>query len=537
MEKLEKFAAMGLSENILKALEAKGFEEPSPIQEQTIPLLLNGDSDLIGQAQTGTGKTAAFGIPIIEQLNEKSNHVGALILTPTRELALQVADEINSLKGDKKLKVLPVYGGQGIELQIKNLRKGGIHIIVGTPGRIIDHLERGTLKLDNLQFMILDEADEMLNMGFIEDVEKILSQTPENRRVLLFSATMPQEIMRIAAKYMKDYKVIKVQKKAVTTDLTEQIYFEVSERDKFEALCRILDMEVDFYGIIFCRTKHDVDTTTTRLIDRGYDAEAIHGDITQVQREKVLARFKNKKLTILVATDVAARGIDVNNLTHVINYSLPQDPEAYVHRIGRTGRAGKEGTAITFVTPDEYRKLQFIKRIAKTDIKKQQVPEIGEVIEAKRERIRKKIAKIMEKGISDACKDFAHELLLNCENEDKSPEDLIAAILEFALEDELEEKNYAQIKQPKTKKDKKTRLFIGLGKKDKISPKKLLEIIHSETKIPSKAINEISIFDKFSFMTVSENDANTIIDAFRHKKRKKQIQIERAKELGKQFKY
>ena len=339
--------------------------------------------------------------------------------------------------------------------------------------------------------------------------------------------------MRIAKKYMKDHKVIKIQKKAVTTDLTEQIYFEVSERDKFEALCRILDMEVDFYGIIFCRTKHDVDTTTTRLIDRGYDAEAIHGDITQGQREKVLSRFKNKKLTILVATDVAARGIDVNNLTHVINYSLPQDPEAYVHRIGRTGRAGKEGTAITFVTPDEYRKLMFIKRVAKTDIKKQQVPEINEVIEAKKERIRKQIIEIMEKGISKGCQDFARDLLLTCEDEGRNLEDLIAAVMQFTLDDELEEKSYAQIRQIKSKKNEKARLFIALGKKDKINPKKLVELICSETRIPAKAINDVAVFDKFSFMTVSADDANTIIDTFRHKKGKNHIHIEKAKELGK----
>ena len=338
--------------------------------------------------------------------------------------------------------------------------------------------------------------------------------------------------MRIAKKYMKDHKVIKIQKKAVTTDLTEQIYFEVSERDKFEALCRILDMEVDFYGIIFCRTKHDVDTTTTRLIDRGYDAEAIHGDITQGQREKVLSRFKNKKLTILVATDVAARGIDVNNLTHVINYSLPQDPEAYVHRIGRTGRAGKEGTAITFVTPDEYRKLMFIKRVAKTDIKKQQVPEINEVIEAKKERIRKQIIEIMEKGISKGCQDFARDLLLTCEDEGRNLEDLIAAVMQFTLDDELEEKSYAQIRQIKSKKNEKARLFIALGKKDKINPKKLVELICSETRIPAKVINDVAVFDKFSFMTVSADDANAIIDAFRHKKGKNHIHIEKAKELG-----
>lgn len=534
MEERKKFVEMGLSENTLKALKQKGFEEPTPIQELTIPLLLNGETDLIGQAQTGTGKTAAFGLPIIERLEENVATIGALILTPTRELALQVAEEINSLKGRKKLRILPVYGGQSIDIQIRNLKKGGVNIVVGTPGRIIDHLNRGTITLSHLKFMILDEADEMLNMGFIEDVETILASTPPERRVLLFSATMPREILHIAKKYMKDHKVIKVQNETITTDLTDQIYFEVAEGDKFEALCRILDIEANFYGIIFCRTKHDVDSVTSRLSDRGYDAEAIHGDITQGQREKVLSKFKSKKLNVLIATDVAARGIDVNDLTHVINYSLPQDPESYVHRIGRTGRAGKEGTAITFVTPEEYRKLLFIKRVAKTDIRKQKLPEINEVIHAKKERIKEQIFEILQSGEENDYFSFADELLNTTDQEKKfGPEELIAAILKYALEDELDERNYSEIKRININKTGKSRLFVALGKLDNITPGKLIDIIKEEVHIDSRRIKEIRIFDKFSFITVPFEDAELILDAFRNKKGKKKPLIERAKETKK----
>jgi len=323
-----------LSENTLKALSKKGFEEPTPIQELVIPRLLSGTQDIVGQAQTGTGKTAAFGLPLIELLDDKSPFVEAIVLTPTRELALQVAEEMNSLKGKKRLNIVPIYGGQSMELQLRRLESGA-HIVVGTPGRVIDHINRKTLRLNKLKFMVLDEADEMLNMGFIEDIEEIIKHTNEDKRMLLFSATMPKEILNIARKYMKDYEVLAVKNKQLTTELTEQIYFEVREDDKFEALCRIRDMEKEFYGLIFCRTKVDVDNVCSRLIDRGYNAEALHGDISQYQRERILKRFKARQINMLVATDVAARGIDISDLTHVINYSLPQDPESYVHRIGR----------------------------------------------------------------------------------------------------------------------------------------------------------------------------------------------------------
>ncbi|PKL13993.1 MAG: RNA helicase, partial [Spirochaetae bacterium HGW-Spirochaetae-6] len=324
MEKLTAFEALGLSAETIKALALKGFEEPTPIQEKTIPLLLAGGRNLIGQAQTGTGKTAAFGLPLIEKIAPDERDVQALILVPTRELAIQVAEEISSFKGKRRLQILPVYGGQSIDQQLRRLKKD-VHIVVGTPGRIIDHIQRGTLKLANIKYMILDEADEMLNMGFIEDVEHILEQTPKEKTMLLFSATMPDEILRMAKKYMGDYETIKIKNQQMTTELTDQIYFEVNEEDKFEALSRIIDIEDEFYGLIFCRTKVDVDNVTSKLLDRGYEAEALHGDVSQHQRERILKKFKSQQLNILVATDVAAWGIDINDLSHVINFALPQD--------------------------------------------------------------------------------------------------------------------------------------------------------------------------------------------------------------------
>ncbi|MDD5016362.1 MAG: DEAD/DEAH box helicase, partial [Atribacterota bacterium] len=345
-----KFEHLGFSQKVLDAIYKKGFEEPSQIQALTIPVMLRNDTNIMAQAQTGTGKTAAFGLPLIEMINPHEKSVQALIITPTRELAIQVSEEISSFKGDSGIQVIPIYGGQSIDQQLRRLKKG-VHIVVGTPGRVIDHIKRKTLNLKDIEYLILDEADEMLNMGFIEDMEEIMKHTNPQKRTFLFSATMPSRIKVLASKYMADYKFITVEKQQLTTNLTEQIYYEVKAADKFEALCRIIDIEEDFYGLVFCRTKNDVDSVAGHLIDRGYDADVIHGDISQAQREKTLDKFKKKKINVLVATDVAARGIDVYNMTHVINYSLPQDPESYVNRIGRTGRAGKQGTAITFITP------------------------------------------------------------------------------------------------------------------------------------------------------------------------------------------
>ncbi len=522
---MEKFKSLGLSDEMIKALEKKGFEEPTAIQEMTIPIFINETTDIIGQAQTGTGKTAAFGIPILELIKETGIGVQALILAPTRELALQVADEINSLKGHKKLKVLPVYGGQSIDGQIRNLKRDA-DIVVGTPGRIIDHLERKSLDISKIKFMVLDEADEMLNMGFIDEVEKIFKATPSEKRVILFSATMASEILNIAKKYMREYKILKMKKESLTTNLTDQIYFEISNGDKFEALCRIIDIEQEFYGIIFCRTKLDVDSIASKLVDRGYPAEGLHGDISQMQREKVLGKFRNKKLSILVATDVAARGIDVNDLTHVINYSLPQDPESYVHRIGRTGRAGKEGTAITFISPDEYRKLTFITRITKSDIRKEELPGINQVIESKKKRIMEEILEIMESEDYVSYSDFAKEILT-----DNNAERIVASVLRYALEDELDEKNYTEIRKYSSSNVNmagKSRLFIAMGRLDDMTPMKIIDKLKEAVDIESKDIREIKILDKFSFFTVPFELAEQILDAFKTKRGKSLV--ERAKE-------
>ena len=366
------FEKLGLSENSLNAVKRKGFVKPTDIQRKVIPRLLGGNKDIIGQSQTGTGKTAAFALPLIDLIDEEMRNVQAIVITPTRELAIQVANEINSLKGRKKIRVLSVYGGQPIGPQIRNLRRG-VHIVVGTPGRVIDHIERGTLSLSEVNYFILDEADRMLDMGFIEDIEHILRHTSEEKRVLMFSATIPREILRLARRYLRNYEVIKIQDKSLAPELVEQGYFEVLPNKKFSLLCRILDDE-EFYGIVFCQTKKETRELTSRLIHRGYNAEALNGDIPQRGRERILERFRRRKTRILVATDVAARGIDVKDLTHVINYSVPQNPEAYVHRIGRTGREGKMGKAITFITPWEFPKLKDIEKVARVKIRKMAHP-------------------------------------------------------------------------------------------------------------------------------------------------------------------
>ena len=510
---VESFEQLGLSKSTLKVLKQKGFEEPTPIQEKTIPAILEGDKDIVGQAQTGTGKTAAFGLPMLEILPEKSKTVQALVLTPTRELAIQVAEEIHSLKGKKKLSIVPIYGGQSIQLQFRSLKKG-IDIVVGTPGRILDHLRRRTLNLNNISFLILDEADEMLNMGFLEDVREIMDNTGPEKRTMLFSATMPREILQIARKYMGEYELMKVTKGQLTVSQTDQIYFEVSAADRFDALCRIIDIEEAFYGLVFCRTKIDVDTISNRLIERGYDADALHGDMSQSQREKILNKFKKHLLNVLVATDVAARGIDVHDLTHVINYSLPQDPESYVHRIGRTGRAGKEGNAITFITSAEYRKLQFIRTKAKTDIRKAKLPKVKDVIKMKKRRIRNDLQYIVESQPRVEYMTMSNELL-----ETHNPEDILAALLQYSFQDELNPESYTEIADAVVDTKGKTRLFVTQGKQDKLTRKKLEAFIKDKCGISGDKIRAIQILDKFSFITLPFNDAEKLLIYFKKRKR------------------
>jgi len=513
------FNDLGLSAKVLDAINKKGFEEPTAIQAMTIPVMLRNDTNIITRAQTGTGKTAAFGLPLIEMVHTDSRTVQALILVPTRELAIQVSEEINSLKGDKYIIIVPIYGGQSIDQQLRRLKKG-VHIVVGTPGRVIDHLKRKTLKLGNIKHLILDEADEMLNMGFIEDMEEIMKHTNPDKRTLLFSATMPGRIKDLAHKYMAGYEFLTIKKEQLTTNLTEQIYFEVKASDKFEVLCRIIDIEDAFYGLVFCRTKSDVDSVVTHLTDRGYDAESIHGDVSQAQRERTLDKFKKQRINILVATDVAARGIDVYNLTHVINYSLPQDPESYVHRIGRTGRAGNEGTAITFITPSEYKRLMFIQRFAKTDIKKSKVPEVKDIIKTKKKKIYDDLTTIVEDEIDAKYHNWAKKLL-----EDNTPTEILAAILNYCFEEVLNPDTYGEIKEVGAKgkqldQQGKARLFVALGKKDKINARKLVELIMSRVPIKTKHISDIQVMDKFSFITVPFAKAEKIVISFKEKGQK-----------------
>ncbi len=396
MEK-KPFAELGLSPEVLKAVARMGFEEASPVQSAAIPVLLTG-RDVVGQSQTGSGKTAAFAIPLIEKVRGERRVPQALILLPTRELAMQVAEEVAKLALFKKgVRELPIYGGASYDRQLRGLRDGA-QIIIGTPGRIMDHLERGTLKLDDVTTVVLDEADRMLDMGFREDIEKILSQAPPERQTVLFSATVPPPIRDIIRRFTKDPAQVRIESQALTVPAIEQVYYEVDRRSKLEVLCRLLDLEDVKLGIVFCATKIMVDELTSHLAARGYRAEALHGDLSQAMRERVMGRFRNHACEFLVATDVAARGLDVDDVEVVFNYDLPHDGEDYVHRIGRTGRAGKSGKAITFVAGREIYKLQNIQRFIKARIQRQRVPSLDEVEERRTETLFERVRETLEAG-------------------------------------------------------------------------------------------------------------------------------------------
>ena len=415
-----KFTELNLSENILAAVEKAGFVEPSPIQELTIPLALEG-KDVIGQAQTGTGKTAAFGLPTLNKIDTNRNVVQALVIAPTRELAVQGQEELFRFGREKGVKVRSVYGGSSIEKQIKALRSGA-HIVVGTPGRLLDLIKRKALKLDHVETLILDEADEMLNMGFLEDIEAIINRVPETRQTLLFSATMPEAIKRIGVKFMQNPEHVKVAAKELTTDLVDQYYIRVKEQDKFDTMTRLMDVDQPELSIVFGRTKRRVDELTRGLKLRGYRAEGIHGDLDQGKRLRVLRDFKNDNIDILVATDVAARGLDISGVTHVYNYDIPQDPESYVHRIGRTGRAGQSGQSITFVAPNEMGYLGIIENLTKKRMKGLKPPTAQEAFQAKKKVALKKIER-----------DFADEAIRS--NFDKFKGDAVKLAQEFTPEE------------------------------------------------------------------------------------------------------
>ena len=427
-----KFNELHLSTELLAEIEKAGFVEASPIQEQTIPLAMAG-KDVIGQAQTGTGKTAAFGFPTLEKIDTDNPAVQALVIAPTRELAVQSQEELFRFGRSKGVKVRSVYGGSSIEKQIKAL-KSGAHIVVGTPGRLLDLIKRKALKLNQIETLILDEADEMLNMGFLEDIESIISRVPEERQTLLFSATMPDAIKRIGVKFMKEPEHVKIAAKELTTELVDQYYIRVKENEKFDTMTRLMDVEQPELSIVFGRTKRRVDELTRGLKIRGFRAEGIHGDLDQGKRLRVLRDFKNGNLDVLVATDVAARGLDISGVTHVYNYDIPQDPESYVHRIGRTGRAGKSGQSITFVAPNEMGYLQIIENLTKKRMKGLKPATAEEAFQAKKKVALKKIER-----------DFADESIRsNFEKFSKdarklaaefSPEELAMYILSLTVQD------------------------------------------------------------------------------------------------------
>ena len=427
-----KFNEFNLSADLLAEVEKAGFVEASPIQEQTIPLALEG-KDVIGQAQTGTGKTAAFGLPTLEKIRTEEATIQALVIAPTRELAVQSQEELFRFGRSKGVKVRSVYGGSSIEKQIKAL-KSGAHIVVGTPGRLLDLIKRKALKLHDIETLILDEADEMLNMGFLEDIEDIISRVPENRQTLLFSATMPDAIKRIGVQFMKEPEHVKIAAKELTTELVDQYYIRVKEQEKFDTMTRLMDVDQPELSIVFGRTKRRVDELTRGLKIRGFRAEGIHGDLDQNKRLRVLRDFKNGNLDVLVATDVAARGLDISGVTHVYNYDIPQDPESYVHRIGRTGRAGKSGQSITFVSPNEMGYLQIIENLTKKRMKGLKPASAEEAFQAKKHVALKKIER-----------DFADETIRgNFEKFGKdarklaaefTPEELAMYILSLTVQD------------------------------------------------------------------------------------------------------
>ena len=524
-----RFEEMGLSEEIQKAVRYMGFEEASPIQAKAIPAMISG-IDLIGQAQTGTGKTAAFGIPILEKVDPKLKKLQAIVLCPTRELAIQVADEIRNLSRYMHgIKVLPIYGGQDIVKQIRSL-KSGTQIVIGTPGRVMDHMRRKTMKLDFVHTVVLDEADEMLNMGFREDIEFVLSGVPEERQTVLFSATMPKPIMEITKKFQNNAKVIKVTKKELTVPNIEQYYYDVKPKKKEEVLSRLLDIYSLRLSVVFCNTKKQVDLLVNALLGRGYFAAGLHGDMKQEQRDRVMQGFRTGKTEILVATDVAARGIDVDEVEAVFNYDLPQDDEYYVHRIGRTGRAGREGRAFSFVSGKEVYKLKEIQRYCKTKIYAQKVPSLNDVANTKMENILDDVERVIEQEDLDMMINAIEERVNNSEF---TAMDMAAAFLKICCgmteDNKTTEENDWEFGDTGAGEDGMVRLFINIGKKQRVRPGDILGAIAGESGMDGKLIGTIDMYDKYTFVEVPREYAREVLNAMKNVKIKgKTVAVEPA---------
>ena len=442
------FEQLGLSPSTLQAIYGLGFEVPTPIQDKTIPLALAG-SDVIGQAPTGTGKTAAFGLPAIEKITADSDHIQGLVVVPTRELAIQVAEELNKLGHYKKIRTLPIYGGQDMLRQIK-LLKNRPQIVVGTPGRLMDHMRRRTIRLNKISIVVLDEADEMLGMGFVDDIKYILGATPDDRQTLLFSASITKAVENISREFMRAPVLIKATPRNITVPSTAQHYIEVPERKKFDTLCNLLDLHSPEAAIIFGRTKRRVDELNQALALRGYSAGAIHGDLNQSQRNAVMGQFRKGTIEILVATDVAARGLDIQGVSHVYNFDVPQDPESYIHRIGRTGRAGREGAAFTFITPREQEHIRIIERLTQRKIKRHPIPTLTDALAGQQQITVERVLKAAQEPVLSTYKSMAENLL-----EEHDSITLLAATLKLLTKEpntaavKLTEEESAQVKKPR----------------------------------------------------------------------------------------
>ena len=500
------FSDFAFNEPIVKAITELGYEEPTPVQEEAIPLLLEG-KDVIAQAQTGTGKTAAFALPVVQRLSAEKMPQ-ALILTPTRELAMQVAEAIFRYGKGSSVSVAPVYGGQPIYRQLRALEQG-VQVVVGTPGRIMDHIRRGTLKLEGVKTVVLDEADEMLDMGFIEDIEFILQQTPQERQTALFSATMPNDVLRLAQRYTRDAARITIASEQMTVAAVAQTYYEVLERDKIDSLTRILDVETPSSAMVFCRTRSDADVLGERLQARGYLAEVIHGELAQVQRDRVMKRFREGQVELLVATDVAARGLDIPDVSHVINYDVPNDAEAYTHRVGRTGRAGKSGKAITIITPRERRQLTQIERAIRTRIMREHVPSLADVAARRREAFKDTLLDVVAEGNLDA-----YTLLVEEMGAEHDPVTLAAAAFKLLLNEVEEEDTITSVEGDGAGTEPgMQRLFIDVGRFERVRPADIVGAIANESGLPGRSIGSIDIYDRFSFVEVPFDAASRVVKA------------------------
>jgi len=540
-----KFEDLLLSEEIKRGIKDMGFEEMSPIQSQAIPLLLDG-KDIMGQAQTGTGKTAAFGLPILEMVDASDNSTQALILCPTRELSIQVAGEISNLgKHVRGLQVVPIYGGQPIDRQFKALKKG-VQIVVGTPGRVIDHIKRKTLKTDNIRIIVLDEADEMFNMGFREDMELVMGTLPEERQTIFFSATMDKQIRDFSKHFQKeDAQLVKVVQKELTVPNVEQIYFELKENMKPEILSRLIDIKDPKLTVVFCNTKRKVDDLTSELQSRGYSADGLHGDLKQSQRDNVMNKFRRGTIDILVATDVAARGIDVDEVDLVVNYDMPQDDEYYVHRIGRTARAGRKGTAVSFVSGRDIYKLKDIQKYTKTKLDRAELPTLKDIEERYTSNILDTIKEEVNNGELSKYVTVIDLLL----QEELTSLDIAAALLKLYMSEnkldghkELDtvdfgkqfksNQGYESSSRNNSRSDNRsdnrsdsrsdnrsshrsskgmTRLFVNAGNKKGVSARHILSALIQETNIEKRSIGNIDVYDKFTFVEVPNDLAKDIV--------------------------